>query len=208
MLEAALLWCGTACSAPSAKMSSSDCDRLVGSAEQSLLTGLDRKESMILQRVLEGSRAYWQTDEIYRLVRARADSLGLWKGIVRLEIGRAVGGPGYSSVWFIETNDQVFELATGPELTAMQERTISPEQWRGFAESVKDLTAAHPSSRASPYAVDLAVYFFCAVLDGHESSFVLYDIPDDVPQVEVVARTLDLSRFKTVPRELQDSLSR
>lgn len=203
ILEAALLLCSTACGTPVAKMSSSDCDRLMASAEQSLLAGLDPNEAAILQRELDGSRAYWRTDANYGIVRARAENIGPWRSIVRLEIGRAVGGPGYSSVWFIETNDQVFELATGPELSAMQERNVPPEQWQGFVESVKDLTATQLPSRASPYAVDLAVYYFCAQLDGHESSLIVYDMPEEVPQFELVARTLGLSKFKRIPRELR-----
>ena len=199
---APLVWVAS-CAAPLGRMLSSDCDRLIATEEQELLVSFDPEDSLVLGRDLEASRTYWQTDQTYELVRTLADEIGPWLGIARLEIGSAPGGPGYSSVWFVETNDRILELATGPGLLAPKQRMIPREEWLRFTDYLEAYSADELRSRASPYTADLPVYYFCAILDEHEFAFILYKISDDAPQFDIVARTLGLSQFKTVPLELQ-----
>jgi hypothetical protein len=183
------------------------CESVVNDGVERMLKDLDPVKAEHVRRDLAGSKAPWTEDRTYARVRDAVAQIPNARALIRLEIAGGKG-PGYKSLWFVDSGDKVFEFSTGSGGGDYWRGTLPREQWDSYTKYLKSITQGDLGPIVSETSVDAAVYFMCLLVDGREIALIVEDNPDDRPQFSIVARTLALSRSMVVPRELQPQLLR
>jgi hypothetical protein len=180
------------------------CDLRLQADFASYLDLLGDRDRSIARNALEASMTYWKVDPAYDEVRQ--DVLNLPEGatLLRIEFG-AEPDRRYGSLWFVESQDDVIEFATGYGIDGVARRRVPRPKWVSFERSISRIIESGTKNKIDSQGVDLPVYFVCGQLIDRDFFFILMEYPDQSPEYELVKRTLDLSSFRKIPVELRGS---
>lgn len=181
---------------------STQLDELTEQAIVHQLDALEPDRRAPFRLVLDGNRAYWSQDAAYDDVRGKIAALGECSAALRIEIGRESGGK-YGSLWFVETASGVHEFATGYDIQGVYQGMVTTEQWARLRAFAYRFASRDVSSVVSPASVDLPVYFVAGTVGNRRFGYLLYRVPTRIPQFELVARAMTISRGRRSPIELE-----